>query len=241
MKRIRNKKEPLNSIFIRKYKDAIGLERFNENSLSALFSKDGRKILFIHNPKVAGSSLKDYLKVNGQTHAHARHICNEKTWHSSYIIGAIRHPIHRFISSYKYHILSDYDGGMIKNYGGNFKKLNALEYFYLIKNHPRNSASNYDFMHYPSKSKPFPDLILRYEDIENWNLILKENIKNISGKLPHENKSNISSSNDNFISEFYKISRITNKDSFNLLMDKLWIFYKKDSIFGYDKLKFHHV
>jgi len=77
---IRSKREPLRSILVRKSKDLLGLERVKKEAISSLYSKDGRRIIFIHNPKVAGSSLKDLIKVKGQTHALAREVCNKRAW-----------------------------------------------------------------------------------------------------------------------------------------------------------------
>ena len=73
------------------------------------------RVFLVHNPKCAGSSLKRLLGVRARktTHATPAQLFRPEVWENNVFVVAVRHPLARFLSSYRYHVLSDYRGKLV--------------------------------------------------------------------------------------------------------------------------------
>lgn len=72
---------------------------------------------FIHNPKCGGTSLRTLLGCKGPPrHELPEAYLSEKRWERSTIITAVRHPLDRLISSYRYHTSRSYGGYYLQKY-----------------------------------------------------------------------------------------------------------------------------
>jgi hypothetical protein len=75
------------------------------------------QLIFLHNPKTAGTSIKESVGLAkaqfGANHKTAEFFVHPKTWESYFSFVVIRHPIDRFISSFKFHTNVNYRGGVI--------------------------------------------------------------------------------------------------------------------------------
>ena len=61
------------------------------------------KLIFIHNPKVAGNSLMNVIGIRLKEKESTNHqtptfLVNRKTWETYFSILAVRHPINRLIT-----------------------------------------------------------------------------------------------------------------------------------------------
>jgi hypothetical protein len=148
-----------------------------------------KNILFIHNPKVAGNTIKDVLGLN---HKYASHLTptflvSKKKWEESYSVVAVRHPIDRLISSYRYHTQKKYKGVYYKKYPF-LHQLEIDEYFDLFKKEPFVIRPQVDYTQHYFSSKPV-DFIIRYEDLNRDLNELCERLKIPINTIPHLNPS----------------------------------------------------
>ncbi len=99
----------------------------------------GRPVYLVHNPKCAGSSLKQLLGVTASrtTHSWPRDLFRPSAWEESLVVVAVRHPLDRFLSSWRYHCCSGYRGKLVKRHGS-LCNLSPSEYFEFIQQYPEN-------------------------------------------------------------------------------------------------------
>ena len=74
------------------------------------------EVVFVHNPKCMGTSLKKWLgiRIDNADHRYPTMMVNRATWENYRTIVVVRHPMDRFVSSYNFHCRSPYNGGYLK-------------------------------------------------------------------------------------------------------------------------------
>lgn len=149
---------------------------FVPKQLKTNFTVNNKKVFFLHNPKAGGSSLKYLLQCQeGRTlHIWASGAFPRKVWEESFIICAVREPMSRFLSGYKYHVKSSYRGYLYKQHGEAFKNLSPEEYFELMLQYPDYLGPQSLWFTYEGSAKVRCDLILRTEDSSSWTSQLRE-------------------------------------------------------------------
>lgn len=148
-----------------------------------------RRVFLVHNPKAAGSSLKRLLGVRARktTHATPAELFRREIWQNNIFVVAVRHPLARFLSSYRYHVKSGYGGKLVKRHG-DLSDLTPLQYFDFIAQYPENCGLQSRWTDYPSAAKPQCDIILRTEDSADWPAILRAHgIEPVADEAPRLN------------------------------------------------------
>lgn len=151
---------------------------------------DGRPVLFVHNPKTAGTSLRELLGT-GPTVSHelpARGI-TPSAWRRSYAIVAVRHPVDRVASGYLYHVRSGYDGALHRRYGDELRRLSAPEYVDFVVARGTHLLPQTSYVSYPDPHKPAADLVLRFEHVDGWtDRLAQVGVVGPGGALPERNR-----------------------------------------------------
>lgn len=158
-------------------------------------TREGLPVIFLHNPKCGGTSLGKFFNVKRLSHALARDTLTEKRWLNSYSVVAVRDPFERFLSSYYGNVKRPNMNSLVKKYGPIIKDLTPFEFLELLKSVP-NTGPQTNWTHYPSTKKPHADLILKFEDIAQWQTTLNEHGLQVQGReLAHHNKSDRADAN----------------------------------------------
>jgi hypothetical protein len=159
-------------------------------SMETPFAVNGRRIYLLHNPKCAGTALKKFLRVSrGRTsHLQPRHVFRRAEWEANLFVLAVRNPVARFASSYRYHVLSGYGGKLFKRHGEALKNMTPESYWAFMEQYPEFLGLQGKWACYPSATKPKVDLVLRVEDSADWPRQLREFGVEIEGsEVPREN------------------------------------------------------
>jgi Sulfotransferase family len=148
--------------------------RLPDGVRTALMVAD-RPVFLVHNPKCAGSSLKRLLGVQAPrtTHSWPSDLFRPKLWETGIFVVAVRHPMDRFLSSWRYHCRSGYRGKLVKRHG-DLSHLTPLEYFSFIRQYPENCGLQSLWVDYPSARKPHCDIVLKVEDSAQWPQTLRD-------------------------------------------------------------------
>ena len=111
--------------------------------------------LFIHNPKVAGNTIKNILHLNIDISVHIIpvYLIHPDVWEKYFTIVAVRHPVDRLISSYCYHTNKTYKGFYYKKYPF-IHKLSLQEYFELFKKEPFAIRPQIDYLKHHQSNIP---------------------------------------------------------------------------------------
>ena len=126
-------------------------------------------VIFIHSPQTGGTSLGHALGVKRRSHAAPYERLSERSWLSHFSVVAVRDPFTRFTSSYWGTMdPSQPTNGLVKKYGPTVKQLSPFEFLELLEQEPAFGGSQLRYTCFPSKEKPFADLILRFESIKTW-------------------------------------------------------------------------
>lgn len=159
------------------------------SAMTTNYSVGGKPVIFIHSPQTGGTSLGGFLGVKRRSHATAADRMKEKFWLNTFSIVAVRDPFNRFVSSYYGTINPENPiNGLVKKYGPGIKKLTPFEFLDLLKIEPSFGGSQIPYISFPSKEKPYADVILRFEEIKNWPEILTSKGLDVAGfKLSHAN------------------------------------------------------
>ncbi|WP_457650325.1 sulfotransferase family 2 domain-containing protein [Profundibacter sp.] len=154
------------------------------------YTCNGKKVIFLHNPKTGGSSLGKMLGVKRISHSFASVRLSKRHWLKNYSVVAVREPFERFLSGYYSHILRPDKNGLTKEYGMEIKNISPFDYIELLAENPRYGSLQSYWVNYPSSSKPTANLILKFENISQWTDQLESRGINLEGKtLAHENPS----------------------------------------------------
>lgn len=149
---------------------------------------DGRPVALIHNPRCGGQSLRSLLGAGGVAPSHhfPARVFNAWQWQHWYTIVTVRHPLRRFLSGYRLHVLSDYRGALYRKVGARLKTLTPLAYLDLVLTQDRSLAPQVRYVTYPLAAKPVPDLILRFEQIDTWLQTLQDaGVTGLGTDMPH--------------------------------------------------------
>lgn len=158
--------------------------------------RDGAPVIFLHNPKTGGKSLRQFLHVKRSSHSFASERLSEKHWLGSYSVVAVREPFERFLSGYYDQVRKPRDNGLVKLYGRDFKKIGPFEYLEVLKASPKFGGRQVQWTDYPSQRKPRADLVLRYETIAGWkDQMLGAGLEVGDRAFPHLNRSKRADSN----------------------------------------------
>lgn len=128
----------------------------------------GRKVLFFHAPKSAGTSLRALLGGRGGTHAMPRHVLTRRAWRKYFVVSAVREPFERFVSGYSYYVRGDYTGVMYRLHGDALKSLDPFEFLEFVGQYPEKLGAQVLWATYPDAEKPRADLVLRVEESAAW-------------------------------------------------------------------------
>ncbi len=189
---------------------------------------DGKKVIFIHNPKSGGTSLGRFLNVKRRTHTFPKDTLREKYWVNSFSIVVVREPFERFLSCYYDKVLRPNDNGLTKRYGRIIKDLSPFEFLEVLIENPKHAGPQSNWTHFPSIAKPHADLILKFEEIAKWKEeLLGLGLQVQDRSLSHHNKSERSTSNH--------LDRLNiGPEDFKLLQQNVQRVYANDyELYGY--------
>jgi hypothetical protein len=161
------------------------LSRRAESSMNIDHSK---RIVFVHNPKAAGTSVRQYLGLPtaGADHRIPSRLCHKSTWESYRTIVFVRNPFDRLVSSYAYHTSQAYAGYYRRKYA-NLPQLSLEAYFDLMILEPCCILPQVKYTRHVHSTKS-PDLILRFEDMGH-SVDLLRGITGNERQFPHMNRS----------------------------------------------------
>lgn len=153
-------------------------------------TRDGVPVIFIHNPRAGGRSLEKLFNVQHLSHAFPKEKLTEKLWLSHFVVTSVRHPLDRFFSGYFGNVRSDWSGSLVRKYGPGIKELRPIEFLAVIQREPRNTGPQVQWTDFPSKRKPRADLVLKLEEVGDWeNRIRAAGVEIGERDLPHIGKS----------------------------------------------------
>jgi hypothetical protein len=150
------------------------------------------RLLFIHNPKVAGNSLLKVLNIKleaGESTSHLTltYLVSKKVWESYFSVLAVRHPLERLISSFNYHTKASYQGHFLRKYS-DLHNFTFEQYFKVFSKEPYAIIPQVEYTkHLLSKKKV--DFIIRYENLQEDVDKLCGILKIEKHQLPHLNQS----------------------------------------------------
>lgn len=151
-----------------------------------------KKIIFVHNPKCAGTSIKQSLGIDaaGADHRFPTELATARLWEDYFSFTVVRHPLDRFISSYSYHTSSKYQGYYFRKYPG-LHNMSMEEYFNLLTNAEEHVlAPNTCYtQHHLSRKKPNCDFVCRFETLQADLQELSKLINISFASIPHKNPS----------------------------------------------------
>lgn len=199
-------------------------------SITTELTLNDAPVLFLHNPKAAGTSLRKLLGVAKHSHVWPREKLSARYWEQCFSIAAVRHPFDRFVSGYFYHVLGPYTGGLVKQYGAVVKTLDPYQYLDLLQKEVAYLGSQTNWTDFPSDTKPRVDLLLRVEQSDQWIEQFTKAGLNMSGReMPHANQSEHKHDTRR---ERMKMTQT----EFEQLRGEIFNVYKNDyETFGYDK------
>ena len=165
----------------------------NQGSLNSNKNKrEDKKILFIHNPKVAGNTIFKILGLDqaykgATSHKTPTMLVSKGDWESYVSVVGVRHPIDRLISSYHYHTKETYQGVFLKNYPA-LHKMSFEEYFEIFRKVPYVIMPQWYYAHHFLSEKSV-DFVLRFEDLEQDVRAMAKSLGLDFNGLPHLNSS----------------------------------------------------
>jgi len=156
-----------------------------ESSINVLHD---RKVVFVHNPKCAGSSIKQALGMStkGADHRIPTHFLHSHTWETYTTFVVVRNPFDRLVSSHTYHTSNSYLGSYLRKYPF-LKELSLEAYFHLMVKEPSAIRPQVDYTKHRRSSRPI-DFVCRFESLHEDLASFFRHIGH-EGGIPHRNKS----------------------------------------------------
>ena len=172
------------------------------NQVRDCFINESAKLLFIHNPKAAGTSVKEKLGLSAKDKLHhtPSFLVSKLEWESYYTIVSVRHPIDRLKSSYHYHTQKKYKGHYFKKYP-NIHQLSLPEYFDLFRKEPFAIRPQVDYLTHQLSKKPV-DFVIRFEALHADMEQLSQQVPIKPNQLAHYNASDKDQKLDHYFEDF---------------------------------------
>jgi hypothetical protein len=130
--------------------------------------RGGQPVIFLHNPKTGGKSLREFLHVQRDSHAYASQRLSERSWLGTYSVVAVRDPFERFLSNYYDRILKGNRNAFVKLYGPEVLSVDPFGFLEILRDNPIFGGPQTLWTDFPSPAKPRADLVLRFESIDRW-------------------------------------------------------------------------
>ncbi|XYK78958.1 MAG: hypothetical protein ROO70_14310 [Labrenzia sp.] len=143
-----------------------------------------RKLIFVHNPKAAGMSFRQWLGFDGVVN-HGVPTVNVpyQLWNSYTVVVVIRDPLERALSCYSYLTGESYRGAFTNMYT-DIKSWDPLHFFHVMTTEQLFvCACQYKYTQHFQSNKS-PDFLFRVESMDTGKLAEKFNL---SSQLPKVN------------------------------------------------------
>lgn len=188
----------------------------------------GKPVVFLHNPKTGGRSLRELLGAKHLSHSFPSQRMSERAWLATFSVVAVRDPFERFLSGYFDHVRKPQENALSRMYGPEFKKITPWQYLDILIANPKFGGPQCNWTDYPCADKPRADMVLRFEEIEKWqNQIVAAGLDVGARELPHRNQRNQSQSDP-------MMSLSMDKEQYQSLEAKVRFAFRKDALaFGY--------
>lgn len=182
--------------------------------LNYMFKDDARKLIFIHNPKCAGTSIAAMIGFGNKRTGHSPpSSIDVKEWEEYTSIVSIRNPFDRLISSWKFHTSKKYNGAWLDSVPG-IKQTTLEQYFYRLAKY--SAPPNVNFIKH-NLSEKTADIIIRFEDLNNNNTISEILNFSTTNVLP---KLNVNKENDKVYTEYFTDKKFFN-DVYNFYIEDI--------------------
>ena len=147
-----------------------------------------RKLVFVHNPKAAGTSIKRTIGITekGADHRTPTYLVHPKTWESYVSFVVVRNPFDRLVSAYTYHTSPDYRGFYYLKYP-HLHDLSIEDYFDLMENEPWAIRPQVDYVEHRFSDKK-ADFLCHFENLEQEIEPVFQRL-GVTSRLTHANRS----------------------------------------------------
>lgn len=164
---------------------AYGRKPFQESSVGV---DHRRRLIFVHNPKTAGTSIRSALDIPGEVPSHRTptHLVHHRTWEEYFSFVVVRNPFDRLVSSYVYHTDSDYRGYYLTKYP-HLHGMSFEEYFRAMQAEAFAIRPQVDYCRHRFSEEKV-DFVCRFEELERDFGRLCDRL-GIQAQLPHLNRS----------------------------------------------------
>lgn len=199
------------------------------------FEIDGKPLIFLHNPKCAGTSIGKYLGVKRRSHTFASKRISLKWWLSTFSLVIVRDPVERFFSAYYGNMKNDHSTFLTKKYGKEVLRSSPEEFLELVRENPKLCGPQTLWTDYPSTVKPRADLVMKFEELDGLpSKLVSLGVNPLPKTIP---RVNVGVKRDQGLRsvDHAKVLNMQKKD-FEILLDKVKSYFSEDyKEFGYSK------